>query len=245
MGRLLRVLGTGRPFKVLVSILGAIAVTITIILGVRQLIPDPEPARYSVLMIVDTSSSMTEKFGKRTKFASVRNQILRFARRSPSTAIAIRFTGGICSDEYDPPAVAFSEDNESALAATLTDQTTSTARVTDFASAVIEGVDDFRQSEVARDSPSQSIWAFLGAATDGCTKNATNEVKLALEGFSRKAVKFNFFGVGASEREKKRLDAVLTKLRDAGYEAYARAPQDVSELRKSVENTALRETPSE
>jgi hypothetical protein len=57
---------------------------------------------------------------------------------------------------------------------------------------VVEGVNDFSASDLAKDSPSQSIWTFLGSSKDGCTTHATDEVELALEGFAKKAVKFNF-----------------------------------------------------
>jgi hypothetical protein len=236
---------SGSPFRTIVAVLGAVAVTLGIIGSVRALLPKPEPAIYSVLMVVDTSDSMKEQFGKRTKFEAVRDQILRFARRSPEAAIAIRFTGNICSEEYDPPAVGFKEENVSAIEDALGGQTPGNESVTDFASAVVEGVNDFRRSDTAKDSPSQSIWTFLGSAKDGCTTNAIDEVELALEGFATKGVKFNFFGVGASQAEKRQLDNVLAALKGAGYEAYVKTPKNVSQLREDVRDTVLREVPSQ
>jgi hypothetical protein len=229
--------------KILVGVLTVVSVTIGIIIGVRQLIPDPEQPQHSVLILVDTSRSMKEPFGRgKTKFQAVRAQILDYARKRPDSAIALRFTGGICSTVYDPPAVTFDRDNTSEIKAAFRD--IQVAGRSDFASAIDEAVNDFDRYEAGRSARVQSIWAFLGSGNDGCSTNASRKIRAALESFDR-PVTFDFFAVGASQAEEDRLRRLVASLKKGGYEAYVTTPKNIPDLRDEVENTSQRETPSE
>jgi von Willebrand factor type A domain len=230
--------------KTLVSVLTVVSVTIGIIIGVRTLIPDPEPPRHSVLILVDTSRSMQKQFESgKTKFEAVRAQILDYARKRPDSAIAVRFTGGICSTDYDEPAVSFDQDNTGEIEAALRD--VSVGGPSDFAFAVGEAVNDFDHYEEGGSATSRSIWAFLGSGVDRCRNNAPREIRRALEEFGDPAsVKFDFFAVGASQTEDRKLTRLVAGLNRAGYEAYVETPESVPELKKSVENTSQREEPS-
>jgi von Willebrand factor type A domain len=230
--------------KILVGILTVVSVTIGIILGVRQLLPDPEPPRLSVVILVDTSRAMREQFeAGKTKFEAVRAQILEFARRRPDAAIAIRFSGGICSTDYDEPAIAFERDNITEIKAAL--EGVQIRGLADFAFGIGEAVNDFDHYKDGRSAESKSIWAFLGSAVDTCRDNAFRAIRDALREFDSDSVKFDFFGVGASETEADRLQGLVARLDRAGYQAHVATPKSISELRESVENTSLRETPSE
>ena len=227
--------------KILVSVLTVVSVTIGIILGVRQLIPDPEPPRQSVLILVDTSRSMKAPFGRgKTKFQAVRAQIIRYARRRPDSAVALRFTGGICSTGYVPPAVTFDRDNTSEIEAALRDN--QVAGRSDFASGVSQAVNDFDHYEEGKSARVQKIWAFLGSGVDGCITNVSSEIRTALEGFDRR-VEFNFFAVGASQAD--RLRRLVASLNKGGYDAYISTPKNIPQLRKNVEHASQQGTPSE
>lgn len=236
--------GLSKGLKILVSALSAVSVTIGIILGVRELLPDPEPPRHSVLILMDRSQSMNEPFGaSESKFQAVRQQIVDYARDRPDSAIALRFTGGICNTAgYAPPAVTFDRDNTDEIEAALED--VRARGDSDFASAVGEAVNDFDRFEAGRSARVQSIWAFLGSAHDTCRTNPIRAIRTALEGFEQ-PVKFDFFGVGASESEGNRLRRLIRRLKKAGYEAYVTTPKNVSQLRRDVMATSQRETPSE
>lgn len=236
--------GLSKGLKILVSALSAVSVTIGIILGIRELLPDPEPPRHSVLVLMDRSQSMNEPFGaSKTKFEAVREQILDYARDRPDSAIALRFTGGMCNTEgYAPPTVTFDRHNTDEIEAALGD--VRAGGDSDFATAVGEAVNDFDRYEAGRSARVQSIWAFLGSAHDTCRTNPLRAIRTALEGFEQ-PVKFDFFGVGASVREENRLRRLVRRLNKAGYESYVTTPKNVSQLRKDVMATSQRETLSE
>jgi hypothetical protein len=230
--------------KILIGVLTVVSLTIGIIAGILALLPNPVPPRHSVLILLDRSQSMNEPFGgRRTKLQAVREQILDYARRRPDSAIALRFTGGVCNTEgYAPPAVTFHRDNTSEIEAALADVTA--GGESDFASAVGEAVNDFDRYEAGRDAKVQSLWAFLGSGHDTCRTNAIREIRTALEGFED-PVKFDFFGVGASEGEDNRLRRLVSSLKQAGYDAYVKTPKNVSQLREDVEETSQRDEPYE
>lgn len=236
--------GMSKVLKILVSALTAVSVTIGVVLGVRTLLPDPVPPRHSVLILVDRSQSMNEPFGGReTKFEAVRAQILDYARKRPDSAIALRFAGGMCNTAgYVPPEVTFDRDNTDDIEAAFGD--VAARGRSDFANAVGEAVNDFDRYEAGRTARVQSIWAFLGSGHDTCRTNAIREIRVALEGFDQ-PVKFDFFGVGGSKGEDNRLLRLVRRLKKAGYDAYVNTPKTVSQLRKDVEETSQRETPSE
>jgi hypothetical protein len=233
-----------KGFKALTAVLGAVALTIGIITGVLTLLPNPVPPRHSVLILVDRSESMSDPFrGRKTKLQAVSEQILDYARQRPNSAIAIRFTGGFCNREgYRPPAVTFHQDNTSEIEAALSELTA--GGESDFASAVGEAVNDFDRYEAGRNAEVQSIWAFLGSGHDTCRTNASREIRTALKGFEN-PVTFDFFGVGASEREDLRLERLVRSLRRAGYDAYVKTPKNVSQLKEDVQQTSQRDEPYE
>lgn len=232
-----------RASAIVGSVLGIVSVTIGIILGVRQLIPDPEPSRHSVLLLVDTSRSMNQPFGRRmTKLESVHAQVRRYVKRRPDWAIGLRFTGGACSDAYAEPSVAFGENNTPAIVSALQRHTTASGR-SDLGGGLSQAVNDFDRFEAGRSADVQLIWAFLGSGDDQCTSDVYEEIETALEGFER-PVKFDFFGLRASGPQQRRLLALADRLRRDDYEVQVKLPDSSPQLQKDIEETVLRETPS-
>lgn len=233
---------------ILIGALTVVSLTIGIILGVRQLLPDPKPPRLSVLILVDTSRSMRQPFGRyKTKLGAVRAQIVKYARERPDSAIGLRFTGGDCSGGYVEPAVAFDRKNTNEIEAALQDARPQGK--SNFASGLSGAVNDFDHYEAGGSARVQSIWAFLGSGDDQCTEDVYRAIEIALEGFDSDAsvnpgIKFDFFGLGASRAETGQLKRLVTKLNRDNYEAYVRTPNTPAQLKKDVENASQRETPS-
>lgn len=230
--------------KILLAALTAVSVTIGIILGVRQLLPNPVPARVSFVILMDTSLSMKQSFGSSTKFQAVRKEILKFAKGRPDAAIALRFTsGGFCGEDYEEPTITFDRDNAPEIKAALS--VPQIAGRSDLVGTITQAVNDFDHYEAGLLAERKSIMAFLGSGDLKCTEttDAVGEIRRALKGFG-KDVEFDFFGVGASQAEAARLARLRNSLKSAGYEAHIAAPKNEPELEKAVEETSQRVTDS-
>lgn len=239
----LRQLTVGQALALVGSVLGIVSVTIGIILGVRQLLPNPEPAQRSVILVVDTSRSMNQQFGpKLTKLEAVHAQIRRYVRRRPDWAIALRFSGGGCSESYVEPPVPFDENNTAEIIAAMRQHPTAQGK-SDFASGLSDAVNDFDHFEAGRSAKVQLIWTFLGSGDDDCTTGVYRAIETALEGFDR-PVKFDFFGLGTSSAEARRLSNLARRLRRDNHEAYINTPANPPQLRRDIEETVLREADS-
>ncbi len=233
---------------ILIGALTVVSLTIGIVLGIRQLLPDPEPPSSSVLILMDTSRTMRQPFGQgKSKLDAVRTEILSFAGQRPDAAFALRFTGGECSESYTEPAVAFELDNTSEIKAALQD-----ARPlgkSDFASGLNGAVNDFARYETGGSARVQSIYLFLGSGDDDCTSDVYHAISTALDDFERDTsinpgIRFNFFGLGASRAEARRLRNLVARLERAKYEAHVTTPENPRQLSKAVQETSLREKPS-
>ncbi len=233
---------------ILIGVLTVLSLSIGIVLGVRQLLPDPKPPRLSVLILMDTSRSMKQPFGRyKTKLEAVRAQIIDYARKRPDSAIGLRFTGGSCSKGYTEPAVAFDRNNTDEVEAALL--RTRPGGKSDFASGLSEAVNDFDHYETGGSARVQSIWAFLGSGDDQCSANVYRAIEIALDGFTSDGsvnpqIKFDFFSLRTSPGEAARLRRLVTRLKRDNYEAYVMTPTNPTQLTEAVESTSQRETPS-
>jgi hypothetical protein len=238
--------------KTTIALLTLVSLTIGVILAggnlYAKLFPKKE-LQTTVVMIVDTSSAMMEPFDRgKTKFEAVRDEILEFARNRPDVGLALRFTGHVCSTEYAEPTIEFTDDSASEVEDAFASVTS--AGSSDFAKAVTHSVNDFDHFDVAKSAQQQSIYAFLGSATDECAldpRDARDEILTALQDFDGKngkadRVKVDFFGVGASKREKKIAARLVKALRAAQYQITLRTPKNISQLRKGVEAVSRRDT---
>ena len=233
---------------ILIGVLTVFSLSIGIILGVRQLLPDPKPPRYSVLILMDTSRSMKQPFGRyKTKLDAVRAQILDYARNRPDSAIGLRFTGGSCSKGYVEPAVAFDQNNTDAVEAALL--ATRPGGKSDFASGLSEAVNDFDHYEKGGSARVQSIWAFLGSGDDQCSDDVYRAIEIALDDFTsdgsvNPGIKFDFFSLRTSRAATARLRELVTKLEEDDYGVRVMTATNPAQLMEDVQNTSRREAPS-
>ena len=200
----------------------------------------------SRLIIVDGSASMMRRFSPETKFDSARREILRYINQQPAVDVALRFTSGSCGEPYDKPDVDFGRNRQEIAAQLRSRRLTGKAN---FIDAVSMGVNDFLESDTASSSKVQSIWLFLGTATDGCTpgRDIVDELKTALQAQPDVNLSHvDFFALRAEKTSFERLQKRIASL--AEVVRVLSAPQNVqgaNDLRETIEEAARREAPSD
>lgn len=262
MARLAKFVGAAKAFardrltlKHATAFLAAVSLLIGVILSAdtlyAKLFPEEE-FQTTVVVIVDTSRAMMKPFDRdKTKFEAVRDEILAFARDRPDVGLALRFTGGVCSQKYAGPLIEFTDESASDVENAFAD--VAPAGKSDFAKAVIHSVADFNRFDVAKSAQQQSIYAFLGSAADKCApdaKEARRDIVSALRDFSEQndaadRVRVDFFGVGTSKRDKKITAKLVKALRGADYDVTLKTPKNIPELNNDVEDVSRRDTISE
>lgn len=241
--------------KTVTAFLAAVSLLIGVVLSAdtlyAKLFPEDE-FQTTVVVIVDTSNAMMKRFDRnKTKLEAVRDEIVAFARDRPDVGVALRFTGGVCSRGYADPMIEFTDESASDVEGAFAD--VAPAGKSDFAKAVIHSVADFNRFDVAKTAQQQSIYAFLGSATDRCApdpREARRDIVSALRDFSEQndaadRVRVDLFGVGASKRDKKIAAKLVKALRAADYDVTLKTPKDIPALNDNVEDVSRRDTVSE
>jgi hypothetical protein len=190
----------------------------------------PGPAKGRVEYVVDVSSAMQGRIGKKVKLPAVAAEVVQDARSRQDTETGLRLSGGLgCTDRYEKPSVDFSRDNGDAIESAL-----GTARPggrSDFASAV-----KYAANDVDSGSGVNTILIFVGG-DDTCTRaRSTAVIRQALRDLRATPnvdVDFKFVGIKVPPRVRRVLRAAKQQAEQLKFGAsviIARKPQQLANV---------------
>jgi von Willebrand factor type A domain len=208
--------------------LGVLAALIGVTLGVRQVLAwlFPPPS-VSAVFVLDTSASMKSRFGKTTKLQAAINEILDLVAAYPNMAASLRLSGGICTHEYQDPILRFHTHATDNFTSHLTNL--QAGRKSDYIHALEYAANDFLTGDAAQ-SKAQLIYVFVGSPQESCS--GIDAIQLPT---NTSAVKFSFFGLGASQHS---FDAVKKDLSELGISVHTLAAKNTGELKRMVKHVA-------
>ncbi len=204
--------------------LGLVSVTVGIILGVRQLIPKPEPPQLSVVFILDVSPAMRKPLGETTKLAEAQDSILENVASFPGVSTSLRLVSAGCKAAYTPPTVGFGKNSAARYKDVFTDL--AAQPVSTYREGLNSAANDLTTKKLIQDSEQKLLILFV--ANSGCERRLS---AFPIGG----GLSIQFFWLGASSGD---LGRVRKQLEDLGFtEVRVRRIETKNELKAAVNRT--------
>jgi len=203
--------------------LGLVSVIVGIILGVRQLIPEPVPPQLSVVFILDVSRAMQMPLGEATRLAVARDSILENVASFPGVSTSLRLVNAGCETTYTQPTVEFGKNNRARYEAVFTDLTKQ--RVSTYREGLNSAANDLTTKKLIQDSKQKLLILFV--ANRGCEPRVSG---IPVGG----GLNMQYFWLGAAGD----LGGVRKHLEDLGFsDVKVRRIETKKELKSAVNRT--------
>jgi PASTA domain len=150
----------------IVTGVGLVGTIIGIVLGVKALIPDPEPPQLSVVFIVDVSQAMREHLGGETKLAAAQNSIVGILTSRHGISTSLRLVTAGCGTAYTDPTIDFSKQNLDRFREAF--ENLAAQPVSSYFEALNSAADDLTSKNLIEDSPQKLLIAFVAKTGVTC-----------------------------------------------------------------------------
>ena len=148
------------------ALVGVVAAIMGIILGVKTLVPDPEPPRLSVVFVLDVSSAMRKHLGGTTKLAAAQKTILENIASYPGISTSLRLVTASCDVTIPKPTVDFSTDNADRYKDVFRNLPAQSA--SSYFEGLKSAASDLTTTKLIQDSPQKLLVAFVADSNAKC-----------------------------------------------------------------------------
>jgi hypothetical protein len=190
----------------LATLLGLVSVTVGIVLGVRNLLPNPKTPRMSAVFILDVSPAMSKPLGGMTRLAAAEDSIIRSVSLLPGIPTSLRLVSGGCEATYAAPTVDFHTDNTTRFRDVFGNL--QQADRSSYMTAISSATNDLSSKGHIEDSSQKLIAVFVSDAGASCPSPLPPSLGLGSE------LSVNFFWLGSLKGQ---LAAIKKQLADLGF----------------------------
>jgi len=190
----------------LATLLGLISVTVGIVLGIRNILPNPKTPRMSAVFILDISPAMRKPLGNLTRLTAAEDSIIRSVSLLPGIPTSLRLVARGCEETYVAPTVDFHTNNATRFRDVFGNL--QQANRSSYMAAISSATNDLSSKDKIEDSSQKLIAVFVSDARGSCPSPLPPSLGLGSE------LSVNFFWLGSLKGE---LAAIKKQLADLGF----------------------------